>query len=93
MIHICEVYAEEFKICFNGTKSKLMVYGMDVNDVICVRVSGEDVECVNRMDYLGHTITNDRSGSLVDAVSTDFDIKFNSFISDFGKIHIDVKNN
>ncbi len=71
----------------------MMVYGVDVNDVISVHVRGEDVECVNIMDYLGHTITNDRSCSLADAVSNDFNIKFNSFISDFGKIHSDVTNN
>ncbi len=58
---------------------------------ICVCMSGEDVECLNKMDYLGHTITNDRSNSLVDAVSKDFNIKFNSFIFDFGKIHSDVR--
>ncbi len=45
-------------------------------------MSGEDVGCVNRMDYLGHTITNDTSDSLVDAVSNEFNIKFNSIISD-----------
>ncbi len=66
---------------------------MLVNDVICVCVSGENVECVNRMDYLGHTITNDRSDSLVGAVSKYFNIKFNYVISDFGKNHTDVKNN
>lgn len=39
-----------------------MVYAMNsVNDVIC----SEDVDCMNRMDYLYHSITN-RSDTLVD---------------------------
>ncbi len=66
-----------------------MVYDMDVNDVICVCVSGEDVEWMKRMNYLGHSITNDRSASLVVALSKDFNIKFNLFTSDFGKIYSD----
>ncbi len=57
-----------------------MVYGMDVNDVICERASGEDVEGVNG------------SHSLVEAVSKYVNIKFSSFIFDFGNIHSNVKN-
>ncbi len=34
------------------------------------------------MDYLGHSITNDKSNLLVDAVSKDLNMKFNSFTSD-----------
>ncbi len=71
-----------FEIINNGTKSKLMVYGMYLNDVICVNVSGEDVECLNIIGYLCHIITNDRSDSLVGAVSYNFNINYNSFISD-----------
>ncbi len=79
MIHICEVYAEELYGC---KWCAWFVYEW-----------WEDVEWVNGMDYLGHTITNDRSDSLVDAVSNDFKIKFNSYMSNFGKIHNDAKNN
>ncbi len=71
MINICEVYAVEFKISLNETKSKLIVRKCDLG------TCGEDVEGVNRMDYLSHSITNDRS----DSASKDFNIKFNSFIS------------
>lgn len=50
IIHICEVCAEEFKIRFHGTNGKRMVCGMDANDMFCECVSGDDVDCVNRID-------------------------------------------
>ncbi len=80
IIHMCDVCRIPNRF-FNGTTRKLMVYGMDVNDSICVCMCGENVECVNRIDYFGHSsITNDRSNSLVNAVLKNFNITFNSLI-------------
>ncbi len=50
-------------------------------------MTGDDVQCVNKMVYLGHIIANyDRSDTLVDPVRRDFNVKLNSFIADFETI-------
>ncbi len=56
LIYICEQYAAEFDIKFNGPKSKHMVY-KGRNCVVPdkdVFVNGEKVECVVTVDHLGH---------------------------------------
>ncbi len=58
LIYICEQYAAEFAIKFNGAKSKHMVY-KGRNCVVHhkdVFVNGEKVECVVTVDHLDHRI-------------------------------------
>ena len=64
VILVCENYASEFNILSNGKKSQLMVIGKrDVN--INVYVSGEKVETVSKIKYLGNIVTDNINDSLV----------------------------
>ncbi len=59
LIYICEQYAAEFDIKFNGAKSKHMVY-KGRNCVVHhkdVFVNGEKVEYVVTVDHLGHRLS------------------------------------
>ena len=92
MIKICETYAVEHNIQFNGTKSKLAVFSNDRDQFMpTIYVSGEQVEIVNSLKYLGHTLHTDILNPHVEYVRRDFLLKVNSFLGDFPDIASFVK--
>jgi hypothetical protein len=64
LLAVCESYAGEFDIVFNGTKSKCIftaptryrdtIYGSNPQ----LTISGKDIEYVDQWPHLGHIITN-----------------------------------
>ncbi len=94
LVGICEKYAEEYDIKFNGTKSKYMVYNCR-NSVIHdedAYVNGERVEQVTTADHLGHRLsTTDKTSMITTAVSS-FWKSFNLFMAKFGCCYSVVKN-
>ena len=92
MINICEDYANEYDIKFNGTKSQLMVFGK-CKENIEIYVCGEKVKIVSEMKYLGNIISNKINDPLVQHVRNDFVCKVNSFLANFSDVSSYVKNN
>ncbi len=93
IVNICEEYADQFDIKFNGHKSKVILFCMKGLGIIAeIYVKGELVPCVNEIVYLGHVIKNDTSDTLIESVVRDFNSKFNSFMADFGCTRSVVKN-
>jgi hypothetical protein len=90
MISVCESYANNFNIKFNGRKSQLIVFGQDVRPKIYV--NNEVVKTVDEVVYLGHRINRDRTDPLVQEVVNDFNMKFNAFHGDFRSVSSEVKN-
>ncbi len=94
LVSICEKYAEEYDIKFNGTKSKYMVY-KGRNSVVHhedVYVNGEKVEQVTTADHLGHRLsTTDKTSMITTAVSS-FWKSFNPFMANFGCCYSVLKN-
>jgi hypothetical protein len=90
MVTICEKFAREHDVIFNGSKSQLIVFG----DNVCPKVYVNDqiVRVVTEIDYLGHKISKDRNNNLVKHIVNDFNVKFNSFIGDFHCVTSEVKN-
>jgi hypothetical protein len=79
MITICENYADEFCIKFNGTKSKLMVFDKSPGQFRPrVTLNNEQIEVVDELKYLGHMLYNDRNNPMIDFVKKDFITKANS---------------
>ena len=91
MIDVCEIYAREFNIIFNGSKSKLLIFGNYVN-IPDIYVGGSKVEVFNDMDYLGHKITNNIDDCLVKGIIDDFNVKVNTFLAYFSDLRCGVKN-
>jgi hypothetical protein len=91
MIKLCEDYAIDYDIKFNGTKSQLMIFGScrpDINVHIC----GEKLQVVSQMKYLGHTISNSIHDPLISHVKSDFVGKVNSFLANFPNVSSHVRN-
>ena len=89
MIKICEDYASEYDITFNGLKSQFLIFkgkGCTVNKSV-IKVNGNDLCNINSANHLGHSIsTTDKNSLVTDAISK-FWKDFNLFMADFGHIH------
>lgn len=92
-IKICESFASEYKIIFNGSKSKLIIFSQDDSTQFPeVAVCGEVVEKVNELSYLGYLFSCDQSDSFQTSLVKDFNCKFNIFMSDFNKVTSKLKH-
>ncbi len=94
MIDICEKYASEYNVVFNGKKSKLLIYkgrGCKIS-VDNVRVNGDVISCSNEADHLGHRISvNNNNKAMITAAIAQFWKSYNIFMSDFGAIYSFLK--
>jgi hypothetical protein len=93
MIKICELYAAEYCMKFNGSKSKLIVFdkcpGRFRPDVY---LNNEKLDVVDELKYLGHMIYNDRNNPMTEYVKKDFITKANVCLNDFGAISSPIKH-
>ena len=93
-IKICEQFACEYKLKFNGDKSKLIIFNHAENHhVPMISMGGKPVENVSELKYLGYTFSNGTSDSFQSALITDFNVKVNIFMSDFSKVTSKLRNN
>ena len=91
LIKICERYAMDHDIIFNGNKSKLLVFGSTTNNLPSIYVSGVEVPVCDNAMHLGNVISNNISESVEYGIGK-FNSSFNYFMSSFGKCQSYVKN-
>ncbi len=94
LVSICEKYAEEYDIKFNGTNSKYMVY-KGRNSVVHhddVYVNEEKVEQVTTADHLGHRLSTTDKTSMITAAVSSFLKSFNLCMANFVCCYSVVKN-
>jgi hypothetical protein len=94
LIKICEEYADEYNVNFNGLKSKFLVFkGRDcilpLNMFVCV--NGERVVCELDVDHLGHKVSSQDKDSMVKSATGCFWRYFNLFMAEFGHVYGFVK--
>ncbi len=89
MCNICENYAEEYNIKFNGSKSHLLLLkGRQWKTSIkSLHVNEVAFQCVDSVMDLGHAVSSHDKDSMVTAVNARFWHVFNLFMSDFGDIY------
>ena len=91
MIKICESYAIEHNILFNGTKSKLLIFGSEyVNPN--VYVNGNPVDVCTKAEYLGIIFNTENNYNAIEEGITTFNVSFNSFLAKFNTCRISVKD-
>ena len=89
MIDVCEQYATEFDILFNGRKSKLL-YFKDISASAItygIQVNGEIVHISDNAIDLGHNISTSDRDSIILAAKRTFWKSYNIFISNFGHLY------
>ena len=96
MIAICENYAKEHSILFNGAKSKYLIFGKHntrykFNPII--KINNEIVPRCESAMHLGHLLeTNNTNRALVENATSSFNRSFHGFISRFGSCNSTTKN-
>ncbi len=89
LIDVCEKYAKEFNIKFNGSKCRLLLFkGRNCKILTTdVTVNGVSLTMSDTAVHLGHHM------STKDAAKNSFWRSFNLFISDYGHIYSFLKKN
>ncbi len=93
LIQICEQYASEFDIVFNGKKSQLLCFkGRECKPTKCdFNVNGQLVGMSESATHLGHCISSIYRDSIVCTAKQKFWQSFNVFRADFGHIYSFLK--
>ena len=94
MVRICEDYAIDYNIKFNGSKCNLLVFDKKKpmsNCDININVAGDNVSQVSNLKYLGHVLINNRADPHVEYIKKDFICKTNCFLGDMSCISTDIK--
>ena len=95
LVSVCEKYASQFDILFNGSKSKLLFFkgrfsnGMESGII----VNGGLLNISDNAVHLGHTISSSDRESISLTAKSSFWKSFNSFISNFGHTYSFNNNN
>ncbi len=94
LIPICELYAADVDVKFNGAKSKYIVIKGRNCDVFNIDryVNGDVVAKVTSADHLGHHISSVNNTSMIQAAEAQFWKSFNLFLANFGHGYSAVKN-
>ena len=95
MIKICEEYANEHSILFNGKKSKYLVFGINgkykYNPTI--KVNNEIVVKCDSADHLGHPLHTERTyDALAEKGINSLKSSFHAFMSRFDNCNATTKN-
>ena len=92
MVKICEDFATEYSIKFNGSKCNLLVFDKNKSDFNCsINISGETANNVSSLKYLGHVLVNNRQDPHVDTIRKDFAVKTNTFLGDLSCMSTQIK--
>ena len=89
MVDVCEQYATEFDILFNGSKSKLLFFkGIYASTITSgIMVNGEIVHISDNAVHLGHNISTSDRDSMILAAKRAFWKSYNNCVSNFGHLY------
>ena len=92
MIEICEDYAKDHNILFNGKKSKYLIFG-DYKYSPIITVNNEIVPRCESAMHLGHQLhTKNTTNALIEHSIKAFNQSFYGFISKFDGCNATIKN-
>lgn len=94
MSTVCEKYAEEYDIIFNGSKSQLLFFQgrCSSSSSLDICVGGKIITASESAIHLGHTVSPHDRERIVKSSKSKFWKSFNIFMSDFGKLSCDIKS-
>ena len=93
LINICQQYADEFDVIFNGAKSQFMIFKGHECQVERCHLTVNSVPLFNTIKavHLGHTLSTEDSDCMVSVAIGQFWRSFNLFLADFGHIYPELK--
>ena len=93
LVGVCELYAADYDVKFNGTKSQFLFFrgrNCDPDDRSII-VNGIELQQVSKAIHLGHVISTDDKDSLVSDAIAKFWRSFNIFTADFSEVYSYIK--
>jgi len=90
LLNICESFANEYSVLFNGTKSVCIVTGMRANVRVELKLNGEVIPCKDNATHLGTVIGPNSSVLNVKQAVADLYKATNLLMSNFGHCSINV---
>ena len=92
MIKICEDYATEHSIIFNGNKSKYLIFG-EYKYKPVIKVNNKIVPRCDKAIHLGNLLhTENMTSELIDHAVKDFNKSFNGFFARFSSCYTATKS-
>jgi len=97
MLHLCERYADDFNVAFNGNKSKCIISHPHNSHAsrfkeVSFSMSGNVIENVDNWLHLGYNISNDRSDKVaISNCRSSFIGQANNVICWFNVLDCDIK--
>lgn len=94
MVKICEDFADEFNVKFNGNKSYVIYFSRKGSTAMspAIRVNGQHVQYKNEVVHLGNRIFNNITHDNLDDVMYSFFKQYNLFKCKFRNVPTHVKN-
>ncbi len=94
LVDICEKYAKEFNVKFNGAKSQYLVFKgrRCKEDERPIVVNGDELYKVPVAMHLGHLISSVDQDSITANAIAKFWRSFNMFMADFGNLYSVIKS-
>lgn len=89
MVHVCEAYAREYDVTFNGAKSLFLIFrGRECTlpAQSSIVVNNTSISNVNKAVHLGHRLSTTDKNSMVTYSLAQFWSSFNIFRADFGSV-------
>jgi Reverse transcriptase (RNA-dependent DNA polymerase) len=100
LLHICDVYAREYSIIFNGKKSKCIFFpglcnnsqGAGAHFLPSLQVGDNDIEYVDSWSHLGHILSSDSRDNLdIEHRRVQTVKQINDVLCYFGKLDSTIK--
>ena len=85
MILICEQFAAEYDLTFNGSKSKLIIFSKNSSNIPdpCLKINGDIIKKVDRGIHLGNILNTVKEFDCIDTGTNKFNCSVNMFLSRF----------
>ena len=85
MLNICEKFADEYNLIFNGNKSKLLIFSKNNRNISdpCFKLNGDTIKRFNNAIHLGNVLHTDNEHDCIDEGIKSFNRSVNMFIFRF----------
>ena len=93
MLKICEQYALDHKVLFNGQKSQYLYFSKNKNQsFISFKLFDEKIPCVTSAKHLGHTLCNNVTDGFFsgESIIDRFNKSVNILMAKFGNVSFDI---
>ena len=93
MINICEQFAEEYDLTFNGSKSQLLIFNKNKSHTPdpCIKINGNSIKKVSSTTHLGNLLHTEKDYECIEEGKKSLNCTVNMFLSCFKVCNHSIK--